>query len=277
MDKGEEDDDLKNDTVNPGNGEDCIDEHQDVVEKYKVPTKPKLPATSLQNDSHREKARSWRKKRILNKIKHTNGKEKGKAQRDMPHPRNVPKFRKEPIPMCRRAFPESFWKQPTTMQTSSLSSNEYSRFPPLFSSDNNNGEIDTRPLTPPGEGSPKESKKSMKSIVTPANTELLFSLFAQFENTADRHRIVRRGRPRKLPSVNRDLLHPRRKEDDPHMVDDLSEKLFPQLSLNGSSLTGIQKHAVIKLPRGGGQTVELPAVQLEKNFPVMLDQLSMQL
>ena len=60
------------------------------------------------------------------------------------------------------------------------------------------------------------------------------------------------------------------------MVDDLSEKLFPQLSLSGSSLTCIQKHAIIKLPRGG-QTVELPAVQLEKHFPVMLDQLTMHL
>ena len=83
-------------------------------------------------------------------------------------------------------------------------------------------------------------------------------------------------RPKKLPSENKEHLHPPKKEDDPCMVDDLSEKLFPQLSLNGSSLTSIKKHAIIKLPRGG-QTVEFPAIQLDKHYPAMLDQITKQL
>ena len=99
--------------------------------------------------------------------------------------------------MCKRALPESFWKEPTTIQTSSLSSNVYSRLPPLFPSDNNNSEVDItqiRPLTPPGESSPRNSKKPMKYLTSPPDTELLFSLFDQFDNKIDRRLIVRRGR-----------------------------------------------------------------------------------
>ena len=99
--------------------------------------------------------------------------------------------------MCKRALPESFWKEPTTIQTSSLSSDVYSRFPPLFSSDNNNGDLDIteiRPLTPPGGSSPQNSKKPMKYVTSPPDTELLFSLFDQFDNKIDKRLIVRRGR-----------------------------------------------------------------------------------
>ena len=103
----------------------------------------------------------------------------------------------EPLPMCKRALPESFWKEPTTIQTSSLSSNVYSRFPPLFSSDNNNSDVDIteiRPVTPPGECSPQKSKKPTKYLTSPPDTELLFSLFDRFDSTIDKRLIVRRGR-----------------------------------------------------------------------------------
>ena len=83
------------------------------------------------------------------------------------------------------------------MQTSSLSGNVYSRFPPLFSSDNNNCDMDIaelRPLTPPGEASHKSVKKSMRYVTSPADTELLFSLFDKFEKRIDERLIVKRGR-----------------------------------------------------------------------------------
>ena len=84
------------------------------------------------------------------------------------------------------------------------------------------------------------------------------------------------NRPKKIQLDSSYYSHPPKKEEDPCMVDDLSEKLFPQLSLNNSSVSNVPKHAVIKLPNGS-KTVELPAIQLAKHYPVMLDQLAMHL
>ena len=51
-----------------------------------------------------------------------------------------------------------------------------------------------RPLTPPGEASHKSLKKSMRYVTSPADTELLFSLFDKFEKRIDERLIVKRGR-----------------------------------------------------------------------------------
>ena len=99
--------------------------------------------------------------------------------------------------MCERALPESFWKEPMSLQTSSLSGNVYSKLPPLFSSDNNNTEMDIteiRPLTPPGEKNQRSLGKPKRYITSPPDTELLFSLFCEFENKIDKRLIVKRGR-----------------------------------------------------------------------------------
>lgn len=100
-----------------------------------------------------------------------------------------------------RALPESFWKEPKSVHTSSLAGNHYSVLPPLFSSEesNRNQEVlNIRPVTPPDERkqspghSPRHKKKwEMKSA---PNTELLFSLFDSLENKVDERLIVRRGR-----------------------------------------------------------------------------------
>lgn len=79
---------------------------------------------------------------------------------------------------------------------------------------------------------------------------------------------------------NQIQIRPPKHKDDPYMVDALSDTLFPQLSIgtNGNNLPtdGVKRFAVIKLP-SGGNTIELPAIQLERNYPNMLDELAMRL
>ncbi len=107
-------------------------------------------------------------------------------------------FPVEPIPMKKRAFPESFWHQPETMQTSSLAGSFHSVLPPLFSSESNNNEdiTEIRPLTPPGEKSEDPEKKIGRSrfMTSPPDTALLFSLFDQYESKIDQRLVVKRGR-----------------------------------------------------------------------------------
>lgn len=100
-----------------------------------------------------------------------------------------------------RALPESFWKEPQSMQTSSLAQSNYSVIPPLFSSEGKGSEevIHIRPVTPPDEKgrSPRHSPRNKKKWVmtSPPDTELLFSLFDQYrEDKVDERLIVKRGR-----------------------------------------------------------------------------------
>ena len=104
-------------------------------------------------------------------------------------------FLVEPVPMRRRALPQSFFQEPKSMSTSSLAGSFYSVLPPLFSSENNNEEVLTvRPVTPPDQKSdPKPSKRSWYQT-SPPDTELLFSLFDHLENKLDSRLIVKRGR-----------------------------------------------------------------------------------
>lgn len=107
-----------------------------------------------------------------------------------------------PVPMKLRALPESFWKEPTSIQTVSHASSSYAVLPPLFSLESkNHGDVTCiRPVTPPGDkkNSPRHSPRSKKKIVAAANadTNLLFSLFDHLDTTnkIDQKLIVRRGR-----------------------------------------------------------------------------------
>ena len=100
--------------------------------------------------------------------------------------------------MCKRALPESFWQEPSTIQTNSFHGNTYSVLPPLFSSENNNTEdmSEIRPVTPPEERllNKEREKKSSRYMTAPPDTELLNSLFYKFEKHVDERLIVRRGR-----------------------------------------------------------------------------------
>ena len=49
-----------------------------------------------------------------------------------------------------RALPESFWKEPTSIQTGSIGANNYAVLPPLFSLEDKNSDVTSiRPVTPP--------------------------------------------------------------------------------------------------------------------------------
>ena len=89
-----EEDVLKNETINAELDGNCENKHKDGLVKDKHPVKPKVPEARLRSDGNREKARLWRKKRMLNGSKLSGGKEKAKLQKDAFHPRNVPKVRK---------------------------------------------------------------------------------------------------------------------------------------------------------------------------------------
>ena len=99
-----------------------------------------------------------------------------------------------------RALPESFWKEPTSIQSGSLAANNYAVLPPLFSSEGKNSDVTSiRPVTPPDDkkNSPRHSPRSKKKIIvsSTADTDLLFSLFEHLEaNKIDQKLIVRRGR-----------------------------------------------------------------------------------
>lgn len=81
------------------------------------------------------------------------------------------------------------------------------------------------------------------------------------------------SRPKKLPNENSAHTTVQKHEDDPCMVKSLTEKLFPQLSLGGETPTNIApKFAVLKLPTGE-KTIELPAIQVAKNYSSILTEL----
>lgn len=184
-----------------------------------------------------------------------------------------------------RALPESFWKEPTSIQTVSHASSSYAVLPPLFSLESkNHGDVTCiRPVTPPDDkkNSPRHSPRSKKKIVAAANadTNLLFSLFDHLDTTnkIDQKLIVRRGRPKKStldkipppPSTNR--------EEDPCIVDDIADKLFPELSLNSSrnnskNKTPAPNYAMVRIKRGL-HTMEFPAIKASENYGTILNEL----
>lgn len=104
------------------------------------------------------------------------------------------------MPMKLRSLPESFWKEPTTINTSSLARNNYTVLPPLFSSENQSTDevMNVRPITPPDQKgkSPSNSPRHKKKWVIKGepDAELLFSLFGHLEEKVDERLIVKRGR-----------------------------------------------------------------------------------
>eukprot|EP00794_Sanderia_malayensis_P015132 gene15132-16688_t len=234
---------------------------------------PIKPEHRPKNDN-RENARIWRRKKLLSSSsKHSTG----KSSTGKPRPEEKKIKKDGPVPMKQRAFPESFWHEPEAMQTSSLAGGPYTVLPPLFSSGTSDSMdiTEIRPPTPPGQGGREGASRYMTA---PPNTELLFSLFDKFsENKVDDRLIVRRGRPRKQIASD-SLVHKQpssKRDEDPYMVDSLSEKLFPQLSLGGSTPTNAApKFAVLKLPTGE-RTIELPAIQqAPTNYSAMLNELA---
>ncbi|KAK4875656.1 hypothetical protein RN001_012078 [Aquatica leii] len=128
------------------------------------------------------------------------------------------KYKKEPLPMKSRAFPESFWQQPN--KTSLISpgnvyfSDESSLHKEGDASANKNTDIEEIPV------------KKKQEIITQPNIDLLFSLFQNVEEEEKKGRANvknRRGRPKKLKS-NITIA----RDDDPYLT---SSAVDPLVSL----------------------------------------------
>lgn len=191
------------------------------------------------------------------------------------------KTKRGPVPMKLRALPESFWKEPTSIQTGSIGANNYAVLPPLFSLEGKNSDVTSiRPVTPPDDkkNSPRHSPRSKKKIVATATADrdLLFSLFDHLEtNKIDQKLIVRRGRPKKSTTDKVPPPPSRTMEEDPYVVDDLADKLFPELSLNhqkNNNKTPAPNYAMVRIKRGP-HTIEFPAIKACENYGTILNEL----
>jgi len=186
-----------------------------------------------------------------------------------------PSLRREPLPMRKRALPQSFFQEPKSMTTSSLAGSAgLHSLPPLFSDGNPNDDLTkTRPVTPPEERSAPRPPRPPKYVIKgPPNTELLFSLFESVEPNHTKKYVVKRGRPRKVHPDASSLPPPRpKKDDDPYMVTNLSDKLFPQLSLQHKSTASVSL-GVVNL-QDGDKSVLLPALSNEQNYSAMLTEI----
>ena len=102
-----------------------------------------------------------------------------------------------------RAFPETFWNEPNSINDTTLTGSCDTVFPPLFSGEANSKTncdegINVRPVTPQEKTStsPRYSPSNKKKWVMTSqpNLELLNSLFDHLERKYDDDMIVRRGR-----------------------------------------------------------------------------------
>lgn len=67
----------------------------------------------------------------------------------------------------------------------------------------------------------------------------------------------------------------RDKNDDPCIVDALADKLFPELSLHqkpGKEKSSSQNFAIVRIGKGE-RTIEFPAIQVDQNYPAILNEL----
>ncbi|KAL8594616.1 hypothetical protein ACOMHN_011356 [Nucella lapillus] len=212
-----------------------------------------------------------------------------------------------------RALPQSFWQQPNVTQQVSPAT-MFPVLPPLCHKDTGEDIADVRPVTPPQDsqgGGQQESGwgKSETSTtttttttttaatttataaamatattatattakITVANTDLLFKLFENIGGDEKKAATVhlKRGRPKRTvgtKSTMKGLLS----GNDPYLVDAMSEKLFPQLSLDSSRHTGGGNTSLQLVTLGtGDKTVTLPSLSVEQNYPQMLSELVM--
>ncbi|KAI0237036.1 hypothetical protein LSAT2_012482 [Lamellibrachia satsuma] len=194
---------------------------------------------------------------------------KGQKHREPIPPKSRP--RREPLPMRMRALPQSFWQQPNVADSVPPSST-YPILPPLYSKDSGEDVTDIRPITPPEEKERNKLRVVPERMVTLANTELLLKLFDGVEGRKTNCRL-KRGRPRKMTDCASRTLP---SCDDPYLVDCVSQKLFPQLSLehsdgaksSGTTLQLLTVHEDEKF-------VLLPTLSVEQNYPQMLSELVM--
>ncbi|XP_064642546.1 uncharacterized protein LOC135496905 [Lineus longissimus] len=197
----------------------------------------------------------------------------GLKKRDPTPPKSKP--RREPLPMRLRALPQSFWQQPNKPQVCSPAS-VFPSLPPLCKDD----VTEIRPVTPPEDKEKIKQRPKPERKVTAANTDLLFKLFEGI-GEADKKPLnhfststYRRGRPRKHVASSTLLSG-----EDPYLVECVTEKMFPHLSIENSKHYQNSGHSSLQLVtlREGDKSVTLPSLSVEQNYSQMLSELVMQI
>ncbi|XP_046377221.1 uncharacterized protein LOC124149582 [Haliotis rufescens] len=192
------------------------------------------------------------------------------------------KARRDPLPMRCRALPQSFWQQPNVPHQVSPGT-MFPVLPPLMNGGTEEDTIEMRPVTPPEERTEVEDKEHKRPPrapdrkVTVTNTDLLFRLFDGVGEEVTKKPVgsLKRGRPKKLmPKSNtKGLLS----GNDPYLVDAMTDKLFPNLSLEGrhGAQLGNTSLQLITVRGDGDKTVTLPALSFDQNYSQMLSELVM--
>lgn len=147
------------------------------------------------------------------------------------------------VPMRLRALPTSFWEEPN--RTNSSSFTILPPVQPLFQQHENEDIADIRPVTPPNEkesGATASSNRQTisaagcdnqrhRTIIRTGDTDLLLRLFDKVEAKQNQTGIrAKRGRP-KRPSYCTMPSSRRNNNDNPCIMNSITEKLFPKLSL----------------------------------------------
>lgn len=190
------------------------------------------------------------------------------------------KARRDPVPMRLRALPQSFWKQPNNPPALSPG-NIFSSLPPLsgYTKDDDVAAPDDRPVTPPEEKDKikRHPKVPERKVIVTGDTDLLLKhLFAGVAEEKKSVAHLKRGRPKKIhatkPSNTKGLLS----GDDPYLIDSaITQKLFPQLSLESSTRPGGNSSLQLITLREGDKSVTLPSLSIEQNYSQMLSELVM--
>ncbi|XP_059142094.1 mucin-2-like [Physella acuta] len=189
----------------------------------------------------------------------------GFKKREATPPRLKPK--RDPLPMKLRALPQSFWQQPNVAHQVSPAT-LFPILPPLTNKESDDGLMEIRPVTPP-----EKSHQTPERKLTVANTDLLFKLFEGIGEEKKLHTKVRTAQKvRKLVSKSntKGLLL----GNDPFMVEAVTEKIFPQLNLEGPRHSGGGNSSIQLITfKEGDRTVTLPSLSIDQNYPQMLSEL----
>jgi len=196
------------------------------------------------------------------------------------------RHKKEPLPMKLRSLPQSFWQQPNVENPLSPGA-VYSTLPPLPGQGASGEWADHVPPLAEVAGEDAEATldhRRTERTVTSANTDLLFSLFNGVEEEEAQRKIhlVRRGRPKKPPTVHR--VRGMQQDDDPCLVSTMTESLLPFLPERGgggakqqsSQQQGTQVIKLMSISHGD-RSVDLPSLNVEHNYPHLLSELVMKL
>ncbi|XP_061197517.1 uncharacterized protein LOC133205681 [Saccostrea echinata] len=190
-----------------------------------------------------------------------------------------PKVRpkRESVPMRLRALPQSFWKQPNVPNPVSPAP-LFPSLPPLGSKDSNEDITDMRPITPPDdkERHKKQSRQPERKVYITGDTDLLLKhLFERAAEDKKNSSQIKRGRPRKMAVPRETGTKALISGDDPYLVDAVTQKLFPQLSLESrQGQVGSTTLQLVTL-RDGDKSVTLPSLSIEQNYSQMLSDLAM--